>query len=135
MEDKTQRCLVVGVGSQGSQGKIGCRTEGKLRKAVAVHGHSDEEAEEGDLPCEVAAACRKHQVHIRGEVGSSSGARRLGVQGAGNKDRNEGEVAVCASGWEVPRRLDEVGSHSQVCHTFEAGGQRECSRVSPWVHE
>jgi hypothetical protein len=86
------------VGSQGSQGKIGCRTEGKLRKAVAVHGHSDEEAEEGDLPCEVVVACRKHQAHILGEVDSSLGDHRLGVQDAGNKDHSEGEVAVCASG-------------------------------------
>ena len=135
MEDKTQRCLVVAVGSRGSQDTIGCKKEGRLPKAVVVHGHSDEEAEEGDLPCEVVVACRKHQVHIQGGVGNSLGARRLDVPGAGNKDRNEGEVAVCASGWEVPRRLDEVGSHNQVCHTFEAGEQRGCSRESPWVHE
>lgn len=97
-EDRTQRCLVVAVGSQGSQDTIGCKKEGRLQKAVAVHGHSDEEAEEGDLPCEVVVACRKHQVHMQGGVGSSLGDHRLGVQGAGSKDRNEGEVAVCASG-------------------------------------
>ena len=32
-------------------------------------------------------------------------------------------------------RLGEVGSHSQVCHTWEAGEQRECSQESPWVRE
>lgn len=89
-EDRSQRCLVV-VDSQGSQGRIDCKPEGKLPMVVAVHGHSDGEAEEGDLPCEVAVACRKHQVHIRDEVGNSSGARRLGVQSAGNKDHSEGE--------------------------------------------
>jgi hypothetical protein len=135
MEDRTQHCLVVVVGSWGSQDMIGCKMEGKLPKAVAVHGHSDEEVGEGDLPCEVAVACRKHQVHIQDEVGSSSGDRRLGVRDAGSRDHNEGEVAVCASGWEVPRRPDEVGSRSQACRTFEAGGQRECSQESPWVHE
>ena len=123
-------------GSRGSQDMIDCKLEGNVPTVVAVHGRSDEEAVEGDLPCEVVVACRNHQVRNRDEGGSSSGARKLGVQGAGSKDHSEGEVVVCASGWEVPRHLGEVDSRIQVCHTFEAGGgQRECSRESPWVHE
>ena len=129
-EDRTQRCLVE-VGNQGSQDMIGRKLEGKVLLVVVVRGHSDEEAEEGDLPCEVAVACRKHQVHIRDEVGRPLGGRRLDVQGVGSKGHSEGEEAVCASGWEVPRRLGEVGSRSQVCRTFEVGGQRECSQASP----
>lgn len=97
-EDRTQHYLVVVVGNRGSQDMIGCKMEGKLPMAVAVHGRSDEEAEEGDLPCEVVVACRKHRAHILGEVDSSLGDHRLGVQDAGNKDHSEGEVAVCASG-------------------------------------
>ena len=98
-EGKTQHCLVE-VGSRGShQGTIGHKLEGKVLIVVAVRGHSDEEAEEGGLPCEVVAACRNHQVHIRGEVGSPSGARNLGVQGVvGSKGHSEGEEVVCASG-------------------------------------
>lgn len=71
-EDKMRRCQ-VGVGSRRSQDMIGRKLEGNLLvtslMVVVVHGHSDEEVEEGDLPC-AAAACRKHQVRIRDEVGS-----------------------------------------------------------------
>ena len=118
VEHRTPRCLVE-VGSQGSrQGNFGRKLEGKVPLVVKVHGHSDEEVEEGGLPCEAVVACRKHQVHIRDEMGSPSGARNLGVGGVvGSKGHSEGEEVVCASGWEVPRRLGEVGSHSQVCHT------------------
>ena len=133
-EDRTQHYLVE-VDSRGSQYTIGHKLEGKLLMVAAVHGHSDEEVEEGDLPCEEAVACRKHQVHNRDEVDSPSGVHILGVQDAGSKGHSEGEVVACASGWEVPRHLGEVGSHSQVCRTFEVGGQRECSQASPWVHE
>ena len=95
-EGRTQRSLVE-VDSRGSLGNSGHKPEGKLLLVATVRGHSDEEVEEGDLPCEVVAACRNHQVHIRDEVGSPSGARTLGVQGVGSKDHSAGEVAVCAS--------------------------------------
>lgn len=96
-EGRTQRFL-EGVGSRGSQGNSGRKLEGRLLLVVKVRGHSGEEVGEGDLPCEVVVACRTHQVHIRDEVGSPSGARSLGVQGVGSKDRSEGEVVVCAWG-------------------------------------
>ena len=71
-EDMMRRCLLE-VGSRRSQDMIGHKLEGSLLvtslMVVVVHGHSDEEVEEGDLPC-AAAACRKHQVRIRDEVGS-----------------------------------------------------------------
>jgi len=132
-EGRTPRFLAE-VGSQGSQHNFDRKLEGKLLLVATVRGHSGEEVEEGDLPCEVVVACRNHQVHSRDEVGSPLGARSPGVQGVGSKDHSEGVVVVCASGWEVPRRLGEVGSRSQVCHTWEAGEQRECSLESPWVH-
>lgn len=96
-EGRTQRFLVE-VGSRGSQGNSGRKLEGKLLLVVRVRGHSGEEVEEGDLPCEVAVACRSHQVHIRDEVGSPLGARSLGAQGVGSKGHSEGGVVVCASG-------------------------------------
>jgi len=71
-EDKMRRCQLE-VGSLGSQDMIGRKLEDSplvtSLMVVVVHGHSDEEVEEGDLPC-AAAACRKHQVRIRDEVGS-----------------------------------------------------------------
>jgi len=89
----------VEAGSRRSQDMIGRKLEGSLvltwPMVVVVRGRSDEEVAEGDLPCAVAA-CRRDSVHIRGEVGSPSGDRNLGVQGVGSKGHNEGEVAVCA---------------------------------------
>ena len=98
---------------------------------VVVRGHSDEEVEEGGLPCAVVA-CRKHPVHIQDGVGSPSGDRSLGVQDVGSKDHSEGAVVVCAWDWEVPTRLGEEGSRNQVGRTWEVGGgQRECSQGIP----
>ena len=96
-EGRTPRFLAE-VGSQGSQDNFDRKLEGKLLLVATVRGHSGEEVEEGDLPCEVAVACRSHQVHIRDEVGSPLGARSLGAQGVGSKGHSGGEVVVCASG-------------------------------------
>lgn len=93
-EGRTQRFLAE-VGSRGSQGNFDHKLEGKLPMVVTVHDHSAEEAEEGDLPCEVAVVCHSHQVRIR-DGDSPLGGRSLGVQDVGSKDRSEGEVVVCA---------------------------------------
>jgi hypothetical protein len=85
-----------------NQGKIDHMLEGSLPLAgpmvvaVADHGRSDEEVEEGGLPCEVVA-CRKRSVRIRDEVGSPLGVHILDVQGAGSMVHSEGEEAGCAS--------------------------------------
>jgi hypothetical protein len=85
-----------------NQGKIDHMLEGNLLPAeqmavaVADHGRSDEEVEEGGLPCEVVA-CRKRSVRTRDEVGSPLGVHILDVQGAGNMVHSEGEEAGCAS--------------------------------------
>jgi hypothetical protein len=101
-EGRTQRWQMDVVDMSRSRGKIDRMQEGILLPAgpmvvaVAGHGRSDEEVEEGGLPCE-AVACRKRSVRTRGEVGNPLGVHILDVQGAGSMVHSEGEEAGCAS--------------------------------------
>jgi hypothetical protein len=80
-----------------------------------VHDCSEAEVEGDGRPC--VEACRKDWHRTQGAVGSPSGGRNRDVLGAGSRDHSAGEEAACASDWEAPTRLDEVGSHSQDVRT------------------